>query len=76
MRNSARYSATFHRTEVYLPFRLSISKAATTNHDQWRKRSTPARRNRWIEPWRTLGIRVAYFMSPLAATHLPAFSTT
>src|SRR5207253_1596887 len=50
IRNSARYSSTFQVSDPYLPARLWISTIATRNHDQWRYTSTPAKRNKRMEP--------------------------
>jgi len=35
---------------------LLISYAATRNQDQCRNKSIPARRHKWIDPWRWLAI--------------------
>src|ERR1700687_3465518 len=63
IKNSARYSSTFQVSEEYLPV-FWISNAATTNQDQCRNKSIPAKRNRRIDPWRALGMWGVYFIIP------------
>src|SRR5882724_13681749 len=76
MRNSARYSSTFQLIEEYLPARPLISNAATRNQDQCRNTSTPARRNRRIDPWRRLVIRETYSTGYAAREEIAACLST
>src|SRR5271157_1280696 len=66
IRNSARYSSTFQVIEEYFPARALISNTATTNQDQCKNTSMSAKRNRWIDPWRALGIYEIYNTGCLA----------
>src|SRR5271157_4031691 len=60
IRNSARYSSTFQVIEEYFPARALISNTATRNQDQCKNTSISAKRNRWIDPCRALGIYEIY----------------
>src|SRR5215813_1784326 len=77
IKNRQRYSMMFQVMEEYLPERLLlISYAATRNHDQCRKTSTPAAWKRWKEPERKGGMVENHNTPPLRAQVTPSVGRT